>query len=94
MPDAKQQVIERIDEVIAALAAYEDRCGCKIELIVRPDGTCELMGEEDTSDVVFHDDVPPAFESIGQYGSIAELMADLALDEASARREVLCEQAE
>jgi len=92
MASAKMQAIERIDELIAALAGYRERLGSVVELIVRTDGSCELMAKEDTSQVVFIDDMPPAFESVGRYGSFAELMADLALDAAMARREVDCEQ--
>jgi hypothetical protein len=67
MADTKLRVIERIDELISALCAYEDRMDRKVELIVRSDGSCCLMGEEDTAHVLFSDDVEPAFEAIKEF---------------------------
>jgi hypothetical protein len=46
MGDVNRQVIDRIDELIPALAAYEDRVGRAVELRVYGDGTCTLAGSD------------------------------------------------
>lgn len=82
MPSAKLQVIERIDEVIAALAAYEDRTDRRVELIVRSDGSCCLMGEEDTARILRYDDgYPPAFETIQECDGFQQLASVLFIAE-------------
>jgi hypothetical protein len=74
MARAKLQAIERIDELIAALAAYEERTDRKVELIVRSNDSYCLMGEEDTAHVLYSDGFPPAFEPIRECESLHSLM--------------------
>lgn len=76
MPNPKLQVIERIDELVSALVAYEDRIGRAVELIVRTDGTMALMGEEETAALV-PDGYEPAFEQIAEFVDIDHLAQEL-----------------
>ena len=86
IPNAKAAVIERIDELIPALMAYEDRIDRFVELIVRPDGTCLLMGGDPNGE---------CFEEIGGFRSIEDLVLELQFGGfAAVVAEVVCEPAD
>ncbi len=70
MASAREQLIEHIDAVIAAMAAFQARIGREVEVIVRTDGSFSLMtgDEEGTS-----------FEEAKRFESIEYLMFELQL---------------
>ena len=72
MATTKQQVIDRIEEIAAVMAQYEDQENRAVELIVRSDGTLVLTGEE-----ILQPDCTagcdPAFEQIAEFESVTHL---------------------
>jgi hypothetical protein len=80
----KTGILDAFEEVIWALALYQDREEREIELIVRSDGTACLMGASDAG-VWASGESGTGFEEIASFESFDELWEALTATEGTAR---------
>jgi hypothetical protein len=63
---------ETATDILSALAEYSARIGRECEVVLRADGSGDVMAAEEFT---LRGEEPEGFESVAQFGSIAELGA-------------------